>query len=986
LSSLPPYGQVLTVRPEVFDPRGLLDMVDLGVVSGSRRRRGLAERVPGLDVLRDPEAFFNLTYPTHEIVQTLQTLSQRFANPRAVAGTILLSGHYGLGKSHVLMAAHHALTAPAVVRAWAARWNLSGIELPDNAVVITRSFIQHADEPLWDMMLSALSEGRKPKIGDFPDGERIESLIGDRPVFLVMDELERWYDSQDELSRSRNRNFLQALTEVSMRNDRLTLVASVLGEKPEPVSTIQRVKPLELSFQSGEDRQRVLLFRLFTDRDSDKARLAAEAARDQYALVYSQAGLAGVDVYRERMLATWPFSPEFLDILTKKIPLVGGFQNTRGSLRFLAQVVRHTCKRRPMVSSQDLAIQDPDIRHALTEIDHSGGEVVRRALGDNYESVPAELVHKDALFSTILLYSLADPRHPGATIDQILYATIDPGENALQIRDSLSQLKQYAFNLHEQEDRHVFLAPENPQARINAMANSSLVSSDAVQENIQRGIEAAWGAPGETAVYFPGDKDGLVRRMAELRGKRPRFLVSTAVLSPAERLELQNLDERRNLVLLIEPRVRTSMGDGRYRLLSDDVLVRLARRIEACKILLEGRPATEAARVYRETREADAIALRKVITERYGSYIAWHRAGATGAAVDDSWYEVSQLSDFSAAALVAKIKRDHSGQPELTQKVRERWAGFRHRQVSALVDEFEKTPGLPVPIVEGMVTTAVSELAREGVLSVVAADGTPLTRSRLSELDDATIAVCSLADPRQQPTVLPPERPPVHLEVHAHYDPQAAGVRISWKYPRLTNGGPLRTLVQRYATVRGWEDGRAYPLSTDQTHEANRHLGPEETCVDTERVVPGAVYHYYVFLVQDTPDGSSTFVLSRRCTVTVPLAQAPDSNVLSTTSHPDLGRLVAEVEKMVMSGKHMGQADRVRKIEVRLAGVNDPAMRPLLGDALAAFGAMEMSADFQLVLRGDFDRQAVLNTLRALPRLAGTIYSAVLHLKTTTQG
>lgn len=239
MSNLSPYGRVLTVRPEILDPRGLLDMVDLGPVSGDARR-GRAAQTPGLETLRDPASFFDITFPSAEIVNTLRTLGRRVSAPESVPGTILLSGRYGHGKSHVLLAAHHALNAPEVAQRWAARWELGALDLPAAPIVVTRSFIQHADEPLWDMLLGALTEGKKAKVGDFPDGERIGSLLGERPVFVIMDELERWYDAQNDRDKSRNRNFLQALTEVSMRDGRLTVLASVLvsGERRWPLAPL----------------------------------------------------------------------------------------------------------------------------------------------------------------------------------------------------------------------------------------------------------------------------------------------------------------------------------------------------------------------------------------------------------------------------------------------------------------------------------------------------------------------------------------------------------------------------------------------------------------------------------------------------------------------------------------------------------------------------------------------------------------------------
>lgn len=79
---LPTYGSVLNVRPEILDPRGLLDMVDLGLVSDGRPR-GLAGKAPGVDVLRDPAAFFAITYPSVEIVETLRTLARRATAPES---------------------------------------------------------------------------------------------------------------------------------------------------------------------------------------------------------------------------------------------------------------------------------------------------------------------------------------------------------------------------------------------------------------------------------------------------------------------------------------------------------------------------------------------------------------------------------------------------------------------------------------------------------------------------------------------------------------------------------------------------------------------------------------------------------------------------------------------------------------------------------------------------------------------------------------
>lgn len=985
--SLPSYGSVLKIRHEVLDPRSLLDMVDLALVSG-KQRRGLGAKVPGIETLRDPVAFFGITYPTAEIVEVLRTLSQRAAAPESVPGTILLSGRYGHGKSHVLLAAHHALNAPEVVRGWADRWKLDAIELPATPVVVTRSFIQHADEPLWEMLVSALCKGRKPKVGDFLDGEAIQALLGDQPVFVIMDELERWYDAQDERNKSRNRNFLQALTEVSMRDGRLTLLTSVLGEKEEPAETIRRVRPLEMSFRSAADRQRVALYRLFSNRDESEAKRAAEAAADAYVQAYTDAGIRNLDGLHGRMKTSWPFTPEFLDILTKKVPNLGGFQNTRGTLRFLAHVVRHTHEKRPIVSSQDLPFKEDAVHQALSNLDVSGGEVVRRALGDNYDVVSSSLPHRDELFSALVFYSIADPTHPGATLDELLLATLDPGENPIRIRDALAQLKQCAFNLHERDERFVFLAVENPHARINAMASSQLVTRQAAQDDILSTLQAVWSGHERTAV-FTGEWDETQRRLRELRSKRPRIVLSTEALSPEERLRIQNLDEDRNLVLLVEPRPRTSTGEHRYRLLSDDALIHHARRIEACRLLLEGRPAEEAAEVYRHVRDHELGQLKKAVGERYGVAISWHRAGATGTQVDGTWYDVCRLETPSAEALTAMWAEDLTGLPEIRDRIGQAWKEFRKRSVTELAEWFDRTPGLPVPLEEGWVPSATRSLATEGRFSLVAPDGAALSPKRIATISDTDLRSCTISDPvTHAPDDEDEEQEPIiHPNVAAQYDAGRRGVLVSWRFPPLPpTGGRFSTLVQRYTTARNWEVGRQYPIDTGETHEANRYQGDEESFVDTDRVQPGEWYLYYVFLAY-TVDARTTYTLSGRADVHVPRPGTKQEGVIETSVHTDPNKLVGDVERLVMSGKHMSSESRVRKIEVRIGGVSASVVREHLGGRLAEKHGtnLEASADLTLVLRGEFNRQEIISTLRLLPKHEGASYTASLYLKAATE-
>lgn len=984
-----PFGEILEVRAEVFEEQGLLDMIDLAHIHEGPSQ-GLAAKAPGQDQLRDPQRFFELTYPTHDVEQTLVALSRRVDNPADVPGTILLNGRYGAGKSHVLLAAHHALTAPEVAAKWAEGWEIDPPNLPDEAVVITRNFIHRTADNLWDVYFEGL--GRRDLIDDlsnYPDGSLIQEALGDQPVFLILDELERWYDAVDEETQSLNRNFIQALSEVSHRDGRLTLLTSVLGERQEPAETIRRTKPLELSFQSSEDRERVILFRLF-ENYTDHSQTDAQKVVYAYASSYAEAGLEDVDEYQARMEQTYPFTPEFLDILIKKVPNLGDFQNTRGTLRFLSKLVRQTHETRPIISSQNIPIGDTGIATTLSNLDASGGEIVRRALGDNYEAVDDDLAHKDELFSAILFYSIADPTHPGATEDDILLAALDPDQNPNQLRDSLRRIRTVAYNLHQEGERYLFKTKENPRARINAVARSPQVTESACRSLILKTLRERWGDTNRTAVYT-GDREQVRRELKNIGNNRPKYLLSARSLGNNRALELQNLEERRNLVLLIEPLIRSDRKDASYDLLADDELFDRARRIEACNRLLEAGSSSEATATYRDVRQTEQSKLESDIVDRYGYYVRWNKTGGSTSDVDDSWFELEKVHDFSAARFLEEFRKNFSSPYEIKIRVKELWQQYKNRRASQLIDHFDTTPGEPVPYEPEMVPAALLDLAGSEVLGLQNESGSTYSRD-VTELSIRDVGDCVIVDAPARPD--PPDSPEVELFTHeavsAQYDAKKEGVVVSWKFPTSTDErtSKFRTLVQRYTNAKGWETDKEYQMDLDSTLGANRYIGEKDDYYDTENLTGGVWYHYYVFLVEDLEEGGSRAVLSKRCDVEIPAEPtSPGPNVLEVPPQNGINKLLQEAEKLLMSHKHMKSSDRLRKIEFEIRNIVDyPATAKLGAELPVSADEMDVTGQVRLEMRGEYDRQKALKCVRRLPKIGEAIYAAKFYLKRDDTG
>jgi hypothetical protein len=440
-------------------------------------------------------------------------------------------------------------------------------------------------------------------------------------------------------------------------------------------------------------------------------------------------------------------------------------------------------------------------------------------------------------------------------------------------------------------------------------------------------------------------------------------------------------------VLLVEPHIRTSTGESQYRLLSDEELLHLARRLEACTLLLEGKPAKAAADVYRQVKADELERLRKAIGERYGVAVSWNRAGATGTEVDSSWFELHRLEKPTAVSLFEKWRSDLSSLPDVTAAVRDRWADFRNRTVADLEAWFESTPGQPVPLESTWVTSSVRALAKDKIFSVIGSDGAAWSAATTSTSTDDQLRRCTIADPRTDSgatTQAGPEAPIMHARANAQYDASARGILVSWAYPPSpTVGTKFETFVQRYTSARNWQVGHIYPIDTGATHEANRYHGPDESFVDKEKLQPGEWYLYYVFLVRRDADGKTTYTLSQRCDASVPKEGAAVPGVLESQIHSDLNKLVAEIEKAVMSGK-MSAESRVRKLEIEILDVTDPVVRTQLTGSLAEAlkDKLEASGDLRLTIRGEYNRQEVIALVRKVPRYDGARYRARLHLKT----
>src|ERR1700692_2545389 len=95
-----------------------------------------------------------------------------------------------------------------------------------------------------------------------------------QPTALLLDEFQTWFDGLSDSPKAKVQtwasNFIQLLSEIANdRPDLLVLVVSIRDSQSQAYQQIHRINPVLVDFQgtqAKEDRQRLLLYRIFENR------------------------------------------------------------------------------------------------------------------------------------------------------------------------------------------------------------------------------------------------------------------------------------------------------------------------------------------------------------------------------------------------------------------------------------------------------------------------------------------------------------------------------------------------------------------------------------------------------------------------------------------------------------------------------------------------------------------------------------------------
>lgn len=716
------YEQHLTPRPDVLSEDGIEGIIDLRNLE-DRGHRKLESR---------PEAFLGLTYPTADIKRVIQRLNDRFSRQGDVPSLFLFEGLKGSGKSHLLVLIYHLLKHRAAGARWLSEHSLS-LKIPDNTAVIAHKYTDRPLLRLWDFIFNEAGLPIRGRFEIYPDDGQVLEAVGDRHLIVILDELEQGIRMiSDEALRRQNIAFLQMLSELGNRSPQVTIFASIYDAGQEPGATLVRVPNVRVQFarSSPADKARVVLHRLFQDFLSFNSTAVASTIDSLLNTWRRFIPTLDTEALRSRIQESYPFHPELLTLILERVPQRGGFQNIRGSLGFLANLVRVTHQTEDIITAGHAAIRDLETATRLQDLD-PGGDLISRAKSNVDELAQYPL--SEPIAAATMLYTLTgEGRTRGANREELIRHVILPGVDINDFEQTLLAFQKYASHFHTAEGRFFFDVEENADAKVEFRS----LTIDPDGSKSKKILRTIWTTEvfheTESAIVFSNAEDTKAA-LEGLPKDRLRVVLAPRPLAADERHDLYHGLSVRNQVLLLEPRAQD------FELDQNPDLVKWAQRcLAADELRGQAERASDNARrdEYARIGQEDRKSIKDKIRRAGLQYMRFEAYGSSAAG---DRIEPENLGNASTKEqVVDSLSKQLFPTMVLQEHLTGRLDQVKNRLVREVDKEYRDTLTFPVPTSAQSVTRAIRELCKDKKIGIYHRAGNfsedpPLSESELME-------------------------------------------------------------------------------------------------------------------------------------------------------------------------------------------------------------------------------------------------------------
>jgi len=502
----------------------------------------------------DPVEFFRRTFLT-EGLKTLLVEALKRMSKSGGAPVLKLQTNFGGGKTHSMLALYHMFSGiegsklpgiegilkdaqvtkiPPVKRVVMVGTAMSPAEVrtKDDGTTINTFWGELAWQLLGKKGYKLVADSDKSGVS--PGSDVLVNVFKQAaPCIILIDEwvayIRLLYNKEDLPGGNFDSNFTfaQSLTEATDAVPGVLLVASL------PMSDIEKggeggreaLGKLENVFDryaspwrpaSAEEGFEIVRRRMFEPITDPELQRAKDAVVREFSQMYQQQSgefpseCREAD-YKRRMDAAYPIHPELFDRLFKDWSGLERFQQTRGVLRLMAEVIQTLWERNDpnlLIMPGMVPIDEHDVQAELTRyLDPVWSPVIEKDI-DGPHSLPLQLDHENqGIFGrysacrrvarTIYLGSAPTLGRPNKGLEdkQIKLGCVQPGESVATFGDALRRLSDRANYLYV-DGRRYWFAPQPTVTRL-ALDRASQFDEDMVMEEIRKYVKMAASQRGQ---------------------------------------------------------------------------------------------------------------------------------------------------------------------------------------------------------------------------------------------------------------------------------------------------------------------------------------------------------------------------------------------------------------------------------------------------------------------------------------------------------
>jgi hypothetical protein len=547
-------------------------------------------------VYQNPVDFFEKTHITQVLEDLIKTVIDNVGGEPSGNRIQRLQTGFGGGKTHLLLALYHLLNSPEEVE---------GIEkilpiiedsavgtVPDSEVaVIVGTDLDtsggrkvddlHIRTP-WGELAYQLGGEDAYEILETSDQERtapgkdkiVQVFQEVGPSVILVDELLQYALKAKavEIGQStlaeQTVSFIDELSKaVGTIDDVFAVLSLQASERYEMFGDAEAAEQMLNQIESKIERvdtvtrpiQKSEVYNIARQRIFDK--IAEDEEREQIAEVYHDyyrdnssefPDRASEPGYKDRLVDSYPFHPEFIDTLYEQWGSMPDFQRTRGVLRFLAKVVSDQYQEQndtPLIQCGQLNMGDEAVRDEILDYLEEGWDSVISSdiAGDDSKSAQIDrqmggIYHSkrvtQSLAASLFLFSQGGGQQRGATLERLRFGVLQPGMDTPLIADAISRCEDTFFYLYEEDRFYRFTKTPNLN-RVVAEYETNVEDEDKVRE-IREALDEVIGGSSFDIHIWPSESgdvpDDHDLRLAILHPEQPMDAGATDTMGQVEEI------------------------------------------------------------------------------------------------------------------------------------------------------------------------------------------------------------------------------------------------------------------------------------------------------------------------------------------------------------------------------------------------------------------------------------------------------------------